>query len=113
MTSAHQTRPLTLVIAGASVPPKPSPACLNARTIHPLDAAEGGPPWSALCMKVGAVLRVENLGPDGFSVNPRSAVSCVYEGGIRQCRFVKAATVTFAITRPQLPTRSLTVVAIR
>jgi len=113
ITRGDQTRQLTLDIARASTPPRPSPACLPAHTIYPLDASYGGPDWPALCMKVGAVLRVENLGPEGFAVSPRSAVSCVYEAAVRQCRFVQAGTVTFVITHGDSPSRSLIVVAIR
>lgn len=106
------TRPLTVVVAEATSPPKPSPACMDAATFT-IDANDGGPPWSAMCLKVGAVLRVENLGPDGFSVKPSGTVSCWYEAGVRECRFVKAGTVTFTITRPEVEIRSLTVVAIK
>lgn len=104
------TRHLTVVVAKASSPPKPSPACLGAVT-YPVDASQDGPDWAALCVKVGGVLRVENLGPEGLSVSPSNAVSCWYEGGVHECRFVKAATVTFTIAG--LQNRSLTVVAIR
>jgi hypothetical protein len=112
ITSAGQVRPLTLVIADASSPPKPSPACLAAGKTHIIDAAEGGPRWSALCMKLGAVLRVENLGPEGFAVSPSSAVSCRYEAAVRTCLFAKAGTVTFTITH-SVESRPLTVVAVK
>lgn len=102
--------PLTVTVAEASSPPKPSPACLSATT-HTVDASDGGPPWPALCVKLDVILRVENLGPDGFSVTPASAVSCRYEAGVRECRFVKAGTVTITTTHSgQIRTLILVVV---
>jgi hypothetical protein len=106
----QQVRQLTVVVAKASSPPKPSPACQGA-VKYTLDASESGPPWGALCLKVGAVLRVENLGPDGLTVNPADLVSCWYEGGVHECRFVKAGTVRFTMTSTQ--NHSLTVVVIK
>jgi hypothetical protein len=58
---------------GAPRAPNPQ-SCLGAVT-YTIDASEGGPPWPALCIAVGGVLRVENLGPDGFSVSPADKVS--------------------------------------
>jgi len=55
------------------------------------------------------VLRVENLGPDGFSVSPADKVSCWYEAGVRECRLIRTGTVRFTITHSQAP-RPLTVV---
>jgi len=110
ITSAQVTRVITVRVAKASTPPKPSPACTGATT-YTFDAAESGPSWSALCVKVGAVIRLENLGPDGLSVNPSGAVSCHYEAGVHQCRLVKAGTVTFTISGAQ--DRELTVVVIK
>lgn len=56
IVNAHETRQFTLVIADASSPPLPSPACLRPGTIRTADANDGGPPWMAMCMKLGAVL---------------------------------------------------------
>jgi hypothetical protein len=103
--------PLTVMVAEASSPPKPSPACLSATT-HTVDASDGGPPWAALCVKLDVVLRVENLGPEGFSVDPADTVSCRYEAGVRECRFVKTGTVTITTTRSG-QTRSLTLVVVK
>jgi len=104
------TRILTLIVAGSS--PRPAPACVPAGETHVVDVLDGGPPWNAICLKLGAVLRFENHGPDDFSVEPSGVVSCFYEAGVRECRFVKAGTVTFTILLTQ-ETRTLTVVAIR
>jgi hypothetical protein len=110
IASSRGTVPFTVVVARASSPPKPSPACLGAAT-YTVNAAENGPDWPAMCVKVGAVLRVENLGPEGLSETPSNAVSCWYEGGVHVCRFVKTGTVTFTINGQQ--NRSLTVVVIK
>jgi hypothetical protein len=112
ITNSHGDRPLTVVVADASSPPKASPACLTSSP-HSIDATYGGPPWRAICVKVGAVLRVQNLGPDGFTVNPRSLVSCWYEAAVRECTFVKAGTVTVTTRHtPESELRSLIVVAV-
>ncbi len=100
-------RELTVVVAKASTPPKPSPACDGIERIT-FDASESGPPWPALCLKVGSVLRVENLGPGGLSANPSGLVSCNYAAGVHECRFVKPGTVTFTMTGSEV-----TVVAIK
>jgi hypothetical protein len=97
ISTSKGTRVLTVVVARASTPPKPSPACQGA-VKYTFDASESGPRPSALCMKVGAVLRLENLGPDGLSVSPANLASCWYEAGIHECRLVKAGTVRFTIT---------------
>jgi hypothetical protein len=111
--NGRQVRELTLEIARASSPPKPSPACMSADTTYRLGATEGGPPWWSLCMKVGAVLRVEDLGPGALSVTPSNAVSCQYEAAIHRCRLIRAATVVFTISYDDGGARTLTVVAIR
>jgi hypothetical protein len=81
---------------------------------YPIDASSGGPPWRAQCVRIGAVLRVENLGPDGFIVNPPGLVSCWYEAAVRECTFVKAGTVTFTVRySPDSGPRTLIVVVIR
>src|SRR5215211_5322050 len=71
INNGHQIRQLTLVIAEAASPPLPAPACLRTGTVHRVDASDGGPPWGAMCMKLGAVLRFENLGPGLLSANPQ------------------------------------------
>jgi hypothetical protein len=101
---------LTLTIASGSS--QPARAC-PAAPAYPIDAAEGGPPWAALCLKRGAVLRVTNLGPEGFLVRPADAVSCSYEAAVRDCRLLRTGTVTFVITHGDSPPRPLTVVVVR
>jgi len=103
-----RVRTLSLTIVSSS---KPGPACL-ATAPYPIDAAEGGPPWTALCLKVGAVLRVTNLGPEGFVVHPADAVRCSYEAAVRDCRFLRTGTATFTITHGDSMPRTLTVVVV-
>jgi hypothetical protein len=113
VTNSHGARPFTLVVAPAASPPKPSPAC-TATAPYRYDAAGGGPEWRALCLKIGAVLVVENLGPEGFTATPGNLLSCRYEAAVRTCTFVKAGTVTFTIQHsPEWETRTLHVVVIR
>jgi hypothetical protein len=113
ITNTHGDRPLRVVVAAAASPPKPSPACTKTMP-YPFDASSGGPPWRASCVRIAGVLRVENLGPEGFTVTPPSLVSCWYEAAVRECTFVKAGTVTFTIKySPDWETRTLTVVVIR
>jgi hypothetical protein len=112
ITNTHGARPLTVTVASASSPPKPSTACTTSSPYN-IDASYGGPPWRAICAKVGTVVRVQNLGPEGFTVNPRSLVSCWYEAAVRECTLVKAGTVTFTTRHtPEVELRSLIVVAI-
>jgi hypothetical protein len=112
VTNSHGRRPLTVMVSAASSPPKPSPAC-TATVPYPLDASYGGPPWRAICVKVGAVLRVENLGPEGFSVTPPNFASCTYEAAVRECRLSRAGTLTFTTrVSPESERRTLTVVVI-
>jgi hypothetical protein len=111
--NGHQTRTLTLVIAKASTPPKPSPACMAAGTKFTIDAANGGPPSWPVCMKMSNVVRVVNLGPEGFSVRPSNAVTCSYAAAVRSCRFTGPETVTFTTSPGDAEPRTQTVVAIR
>ncbi|MCW6003382.1 hypothetical protein K1W54_02120 [Micromonospora sp. CPCC 205371] len=106
----RQVRTLTLVVAKASS--RPSTACLQAGATHTIDAAEGGPRWWAACLRLGAVLRVENLGPGLLTVVPSNAVSCRYEAAIHQCRIVRTGTLK-VVTEGSGGTRPLTIVAIR
>ena len=113
ITNAHQTRTLTLVIAKASSPAGSSAACIAPKATFTIDAAEGGPAGPAVCMKTTAVLRVINLGPDGFRVSPANAVVCSYEAAVRECRFTQPQTVTFTTTHGDSLPRTQTVVAVR
>jgi len=105
----ENNRSLTVVIAKAPSNPGADPACPRVTT-YTLDAADGGPPWPAICMKLNTTLRIVNFGPDGFTVSPAANVSGWYEAGIRQFHFVKTGTVRFTLTYPDRETRTFTVV---
>lgn len=105
------SRNFTVEIAGAITPPRPSTACTSER--FTLNATEGGMPWAAMCVKVDTEMRVENLGPEGFSITPSGKVSCHYEAAVRECRFLEAATVTITVTVPGWEPQTLIVVIIK
>jgi hypothetical protein len=111
VTRDDKDRGLTVVIAKAPSDPGPDPACPRVHT-YTLDAADFGPPWNAICMKLDTMLRIVNFGPDGFTVSPAANVSGWYwqEGGERQFHFVKVGTVTFTLTYPDGGIRTFTVV---
>jgi hypothetical protein len=79
--------------------------------VFTVDASDDGPPWPAYCAAVGALLRLENHGPDGVSANPPEKVACTYEAAVRECRFLEPGTVRFTIER-ETNTRTLTVVVV-
>lgn len=108
--SGRQVRTLTVVVTKGSS--QPSPACVQARATHAIDATDGGPSWWAVCMRLGSVLRVENLGPGLLTVTPSNVVSCRYEAAIHQCRIVGTGTFN-VVTAGSGGVRPLTVVAIR
>lgn len=103
-------RVLTLVVAATS--PGSTPACVPAGQTQVIEVRDATLPWSAVCLKLGAVLRFENLGPGSYSVMPAGAAACFYEAGVSECRFSKTGTVVFTFPDPQ-ETRTLTVVAIK
>ena len=110
ITRTDVTRRLTVLVADGSSPPKPSPACIDDRTFT-VDASDPGPPWHAECLKVGATVRVVNLGRDGFSVSPSNSVACRNSAGVRECRLLTVGTVRFTIVREEI--RPFIVVVIR
>jgi hypothetical protein len=112
VTRGDKSRVLTVVIAKAPSDPGPDPACPRVAT-YTLDAADFGPPWPAICMKLNTMLRILNFGPDGFTVSPAASVSGWYQAGERQFHFVKTGTVTFSFTYPDGGTRTFTVVVNR
>jgi hypothetical protein len=87
-------------------------ACVGARGTHTIDANDGAMPWSAVCMRLGAELRVENLGPGLLTVTPSNAMSCRYEAAIHQCRIERTGTIQ-VVTNGLGGVRPLTVVAVR
>jgi hypothetical protein len=102
-------RVLTVVVP-AAVPGQPSTACAPAGAVVSLDTNdEMG--WWAPCLRLGATLRVVNLGPGLLTRVPADAVSCYYEGGVHACRFLRPARVVFTATLDST-TRSVTAVAV-
>ena len=88
--------------------PATGSACRGA-VVHRIDAADTGPPWKRLCVTVGGVLLVTNLGPDGFSVNSWDNIECNYEAAVRECRLLHTGAVRFTITNAH-QTRTLNLV---
>jgi hypothetical protein len=112
MVKPTGTHTLTLTVADSS--PGPAPACAAKGDTSVVDTNDAMP-WRAACLKLGAILRVVNHGPGNFSIEPSDGVTCFYEAAVRECRFTKAATVTFTLTFPaeQWEDRTLIVVAIK
>ena len=101
---APPAKPVPVAVATTTRPPtaRPptGPACVGA-VIHQLDASDTGAAWKELCIAVGGVVRVSNLGPDGFAVSPAGKVECNYAAGTRQCRLLHTGTVRFTITNAE------------
>jgi hypothetical protein len=93
---------------GSFTPSVAASTCQGA-VVFTVDAAEVGPPWKAPCLGVGAMVRVENLGPGGLAEDPADMVSCFYEAGVHECRLLHSGTVRFTMTGDE-QTRALTVV---
>jgi hypothetical protein len=107
--NGRQVRKITVnVTRGSSLP---ASACVGARATHTIDANEEMA-WPAVCMRLGAELRVENLGPGLLTVTPSAAVSCKYEAAIHQCRITQTGTLRVGIEGAG-GVRPLTVVAVR
>jgi hypothetical protein len=77
--------------------PPTGSGCLGA-VVHRLDASDTGAAWKQLCITVGGVLLVTNLGPEGFAKDSADKVECNYAAGTRECRMLHAGTVRFTIT---------------
>ncbi len=77
--------------------PPTGPQCAGA-VVHRLDASDTGPAWKQLCITVGGVLLVTNLGPEGFAQDSPDKVECNYAAGTRECRLLHTGTVRFTIT---------------
>ncbi|GLW28293.1 hypothetical protein [Actinoplanes regularis] len=110
LTLATGAREL-LVRVPATAPGQPSTACSPAGSVVNLDTAEELPWWSP-CLRLGATLRVVNLGPGLLSATPADAVTCHYEAGVHACRFRRPASVVFTATS-DATTRSVTAVVVR
>jgi hypothetical protein len=65
----------------------------------------------ALCLGVGAVLRIENIGPGEVTTDAPGLVDQNYEAGIVEIRFLRAGTVV--VTIPQAGDRYEVPVVVR
>jgi hypothetical protein len=109
-TLAPGARELTVQVP-AAVPGQPSTACSPRGSVVDFDTNEEMPWWSP-CLRVGATLRVVNLGPGLLRFTPADAVTCRYEAGIHACQFRRPASVVFTATLDST-SRSVTAVAVR
>jgi hypothetical protein len=107
---APGSRQLTVVVP-ATVPGQPSTACAPAGTVVDLDTRDELR-WWAPCLRVGATLRVVNLGPGMLARTPADAMTCYYEAGIHDCRFRRPVSVVLTATLDAV-SRSVTVVVVR
>jgi hypothetical protein len=98
----------TEILTPTAPTPSESSTCQGAVS-YTVDASEDGPAWPAPCLGVGAIVRMENLGPGDMDEDPADAVSCSYAAGVHECRLLRPGTVQFTMTREE-QTRSLTVV---
>lgn len=102
---------LVTVRVWAGSPSVPATACAAAGEVVDLSTNdELG--WWAPCLRVGATLRITELGPGRLRVRPATALTCRYEAGIHSCTVRRAATVRLSAT-PDSGDRSLTAVTIR
>jgi len=109
LTLAPGARQLTVRVP-AAVPGQPSTACSPAGTVVDLDTNDELR-WWAPCLRIGATLRVVNLGPGMLTRHPAGAVTCYYEGGVHACQFRRPASVVFTATIDST-SRSVTAVAV-
>jgi hypothetical protein len=109
-TLAPDARVLTVRVP-ASVPGQPSTACSSPGTVVDIDTNDELSWWSP-CLRVGATLRIVNLGPGLLSRTPADAVTCQYAAGIHACQFRRPASVVFTAALDAGP-RSVTAVAVR
>jgi hypothetical protein len=78
---------------------QPSPACQGA-VVRTIDvAADELALIRAFCLAVGAVLRIENIGPGEVTTDAPDLVDQNYEAGVVEVRFVRTGTVV--VTIPQ------------
>jgi len=95
----------------ASVPGQPSTACAAAGSVVSLDTNDELPWWSP-CLRLGATLRVVNLGPGLLTVTPAGAVTCYYEGGVHVCQFRRPVSARFTASLDE-GDRSVVAVGVR
>lgn len=87
--------------ASVSRSPSPSPsdtACFGP-LVHTLPADTELALVTALCLRVGSVLRIQGTGPDTVSATPAAKVVMSYEAATVDCRLVETGTVTVVVLR--------------
>src|SRR5262245_19733554 len=95
--------------AATSAAPSHSGTCVGSTFI--IDGADSADSPRSVCFTAGGVLRIENVYPGDVSADPSDRVSCQWEAGIAQCRFLRAGTVTVRISG-QSPNRSIAIVVV-
>ena len=75
-----------------------SRTCESYAVVHVWAGSTGGDDIpKKLCMKIGGVLEVRNLGPDKVFVTPKAKVTSYYEAGITKCTFTAVGNVLVGI----------------
>lgn len=87
------------------------PACLGA-VVYDIDGSDSAPMPQSLCMKTGGVLQIRHVTPNAVSGTPQAAVSCTWEAGITNCRFILVGNATVTV-RTAINTRSIAVVVVK
>jgi hypothetical protein len=88
----------------------PAPVCVSSGATATVSTADELRWWS-LCLRVGATLRVEDLGPGLLTITPAPAVQCYYEAGVHSCRVIAPGTLD-VVADPDGVNKITTVVAI-
>jgi hypothetical protein len=70
----------------------PAPVCVSSGATATVSTTDEFRWWS-LCLRAGATLRVEDLGPGLLTITPASAVQCNYAAGVHRCLVVAPGTL--------------------
>jgi hypothetical protein len=97
------------VLLGVAAPASASASATRAAgcegaVVHTVDTTQ---PLPRLCIAVGGVVRLVNIGPGSLAAQPAAAVDCFYAAGTYQCRLIRTGTVRFTLAPDA---RQLTVV---
>jgi hypothetical protein len=104
--AAHPGTPTGTVAQVAAVPAAQAqrlaaPVCMDP-VVYTLNASAVRKTLDTVCIAVGGVLRIANLGPEGLTtVTPAGRADCYYEGGVHSCRLIGTGTVRFGVTNAQ------------
>ncbi|TDC37505.1 hypothetical protein E1166_20060 [Micromonospora sp. KC213] len=72
--------------------------------VYEIDGADTADRPRSLCIAVGGVLRVRNVGPEELTATPPGLAVCRYEAGIYNCQLVETGTVSITLTYPSAHT---------